>query len=277
MLSIDAHQHFWIFDPVRDSWINDDMRVIQRDFLPEDLLPELMQNRIDGCIAVQADQSEAQNTFLLDLAAKHEFIKGVVGWVDLQAENIEERLEYYGEFKKMKGFRHVLQGETNRALMLEDAFMHGISLLAKYGFTYDLLIFPDQLKYSTELVREFPDQLFVLDHIAKPPIKDGKIDEWAEDIAALAEHRNVWCKLSGLVTEADWHHWDNDTFKPYLDVVFNAFGHDRLMYGSDWPVCQVAGSYTRVKGIIDDYIAPLTSNEQQMILGGNASTFYSIL
>jgi L-fuconolactonase len=276
MLKIDAHQHFWQFDPVRDSWITDDMSVIQGDFMPADLLPVLQQNGMDGCVAVQADQSEAQNDFLLQLAQQNNFIEGVVGWVDLQAKNVDERLAYYSQFDKLKGFRHVLQGESNRALMLEPAFKKGISCLNKYNYTYDILIFPDQLKFSVELVRAYPDQKFVLDHIAKPYIKDGKIEQWATGIKELAQCENVYCKVSGLVTEADWKHWDNRTFEPYLDAVFNAFGLKRTMFGSDWPVCQLAGEYQAVKAIIDNYISTFTSTEQNDIMGGNAVNFYNL-
>lgn len=276
MLKIDAHQHFWVFDPVRDSWINDEMKVIQRDFLPPKLDFVLRENGMDGCVAVQADQSEEQNAFLLGLTEGHAFIKGIVGWVDLQADNIEERLEHYSHTKLMKGFRHVLQGEANRALMLEPAFKHGINLLHKYGFTYDILIFPDQLKFATKLVKEFPEQKFVLDHIAKPYIKDGKIDSWSAEIEQLAACPNVYCKVSGMVTEADWHNWTNDTFKRYLDVVFKAFGTKRIMFGSDWPVCLVAGDYTQVKAIVNEYCSQFTADEQDMIFGGNATTFYNL-
>jgi L-fuconolactonase len=276
MQSIDAHQHFWQFDPVRDSWITDDMDVIRRDFLPADLQPVLQQNGIDGCVVVQADQSEAENKFLLDLAAQNPFIKGVVGWVDLQAKNIDERLQYYKQFKAMKGFRHVLQGESNRALMLEPDFKHGISLLHKYGFTYDILIFPDQLKYAGKLVKQFPQQKFVLDHIAKPFIKDGKIDAWAAEIELLARYENVYCKVSGMVTEADWHNWTPDTFIRYLDVIFNAFGARRVMFGSDWPVCLVAASYAQVKDIIYQYTQRFSAENRKKIFGGNAVTFYNL-
>lgn len=276
MLKIDAHQHFWVFDPVRDSWINDEMKVIQRDFLPPELAFVLRENGIDGCVAVQADQSEEQNAFLLGLTEGHDFIKGIVGWVDLQADNIEERLEHYSHTKLMKGFRHVLQGEANRALMLEPAFKRGISLLHKYGFTYDILIFPDQLKFANKLAKEFPEQKFVLDHIAKPYIKDGKIDSWSAEIEQLAACPNVYCKVSGMVTEADWYNWTNATFKCYLDVVFNAFGTKRIMFGSDWPVCLVAGDYTDVKAIVSEYCSQFTADEQDMIFGGNATTFYNL-
>jgi L-fuconolactonase len=276
MLKIDAHQHFWIFDAVRDSWINDDMRVIQRDFLPHDLQYVLHENGMDGCIAVQADQSEEQNAFLLHLTEGNDFIKGVVGWVDLRAENIEERLEFYSHTKLMKGFRHVLQGETNRALMLEPDFKRGINLLHKYGFTYDILIFPDQLKYAAQLAQEFPNQKFVLDHIAKPDIKNGKIDEWATDINSLAANKNVYCKVSGMVTEADWHNWTNATFTKYLDVIFNAFGTGRVMFGSDWPVCLVAAEYASMKAIVSEYTQQFSAAEQDMIFGMNAVQFYNL-
>lgn len=276
MLKIDAHQHFWIFDAVRDSWINDDMRVIQRDFLPHDLQSVLHGNGMDGCVAIQADQSEEQNAFLLHLTEGNDFIKGIVGWVDLQAENIEERLGFYSRTKLMKGFRHVLQGETNRALMLEPDFKRGISLLHKYGFTYDILIFPDQLKYAAQLAQTFPQQKFVLDHIAKPDIKTNKIGEWAVDIKQLSVNKNVYCKVSGMVTEADWHNWTNATFTKYLDVVFNAFGTDRVMFGSDWPVCLVAAEYGTMKAVVGEYIQRFSIAEQDMIFGGNAVAFYNL-
>ncbi len=277
MPRIDSHQHFWVFDPVRDSWINDEMAVIQRDFLPADLYPVLTENSIDGCIAVQADQSETQNDFLLGLALGHSFIKGIVGWVDLRAKNIEERLEYYAQFELMKGFRHVLQGEADRALMLKPAFKYGINKLHHYGFTYDVLIFPDQLQYVTELVKAFPNQKFVLDHIAKPNIKEQHIDYWAKAIREVAQHDNLYCKVSGMVTEADWAHWKAEDFSPYLDVVFEAFGTSKVMFGSDWPVCQVAADYGKMKEIVDGYTSKLSAYEQSLFWGNNAIDFYNIL
>lgn len=276
MVTIDAHQHFWNYDPVRDSWITPEMGVIRRDFLPVDLAPVLKENNVDGCVAVQACQNEAENDFLLSLADDASFIKGIVGWVDLRADHIEERLQHYKQYDRMKGFRHVLQGETDRALMLKPEFKNGISKLAKYGYTYDILIFTDQLKYAAELVAAFPDQKFVLDHIAKPLIKDGDIDDWAKDISALARYENVWCKLSGMVTEADWKNWETSHFTPYLDVVAGAFGTTRLMYGSDWPVCQVAANYSEVKGIVDEYAQQFSEDEQKLIFGGNAVSFYNL-
>lgn len=276
MLKIDAHQHFWKFDPVRDSWITEEMDVIRRDFLPQDLMHILMHNHIEGCIAVQASQSESENRFLLELAANNPFIKGVVGWVDLQADDVEERLKYYSKQDIVVGFRHVLQGEPQRDFMLRPEFKRGIGLLSKYGFTYDILIFPDQLAYTAELVAEFPDQLFVIDHIAKPDMKNKEVAEWEKNIREVAKYPNVYCKVSGMVTEAYWYAWEEEDFKPYMDVVFDAFGVDRLMFGSDWPVCMVAGGYNRVVKMVRHYTAGLTDQEKMMFWGGNAIKFYNL-
>jgi L-fuconolactonase len=273
---IDAHQHFWKFDPVRDSWIDDGMKDIQKDFMPADLEPLLLQNGFNGCVVVQSDQSEDETNFQLANADQYSFIKGVVGWVDLQAGNVEECLDYYTQHKKLKGFRHVLQGEAQRDLMLQPAFKKGISLLAKYGFTFDLLIFPDQLQYATELIKLFPHQPFVLDHFAKPVIKNREIKDWEKDMRTMASAHNVYCKISGMVTEADWQHWQQDDFKPYLDVVVNAFGIDRLMFGSDWPVCLVAASYTETINIVKAYFSTFTQSEHDKLFGGNAIQFYNL-
>lgn len=276
MLKIDSHNHFWKYDAVRDSWITPEMAVIRRDFLPDDFWPALQQNNFDGCVVVQSDQSIAENAFQLKNADENDFIKAVVGWVDLQHENVESKLARYQSFKKMKGFRHVLQGEADRALMLKPAFKRGIGCLAKYGFTYDILIFPDQLKYATELVAEFPGQKFVIDHIAKPLIKNGEITEWKKDIAAIAKHENVSCKISGMVTEADWKKWKYIDFKPYLDAVVESFGTKRIMYGSDWPVCLVASGYDEMLGIVKKYFSSFSVNEQKLFFGGNATQFYNL-
>jgi len=225
---------------------------------------------------VQADQSEAETAFLLGNASDHDFIKGVVGWVDLRSPGIEDRLDYYSQFEKLKGFRHVLQGEADRALMLKPEFMCGIKALKKHAFTYDILIYPDQLGYVSDFVRDFSSQKFVIDHIAKPDIKAGKIGEWARDMQALAELENVYCKLSGMVTEADWQGWKPGDFTPYLDVVFETFGTERLMFGSDWPVCNVAGGYDKVVGIVKNYTSKLSVNEQDDIWGNTAAGFYNL-
>ncbi len=276
MQKIDAHQHFWKFDPVRDAWITNEMSAIQKDFMPKDIFPLLQQHEFTGTVVVQSDQSEEENMFQLKNAAQYDFIKGIVGWVDLQAGNIEDRLSYYAQFSKMKGFRHVLQGETDRALMLKPAFKNGISLLNKYHFTYDILIFPNQLKYAAELAKEFPDQLFVIDHIAKPDIKNKKITGWKEDIQNIAAAENVYCKISGMVTEADLENWKKNEFNPYIDTVVEAFGTNRIMYGSDWPVCLLAAPYGSVLDIVREYFSSFSKNEQDNFFGKNACTFYNL-
>jgi len=276
MRKIDAHQHFWHFDPVRDAWITPDMAAIQRDFLPADLEPLLWQHGFDGCVAVQASQSEAETDWLLQLAQEHSFIKGIVGWVDLRADHVAERLAHYAQFPCLKGFRHVLQGEADRALMLQPAFRRGLAALHTHSFTYDLLILSDQLGYAAELVGLLPTQPFVVDHLAKPLIKTGELKPWAQDIRALAAHENVLCKVSGMVTEADWQHGQPADFRPYLDAVFNAFGPGRVMFGSDWPVCNVAGGYGRTYALVADYVAELSADEQTQFWGGTAAAFYHL-
>ncbi len=274
--TIDAHQHFWIFDPIRDRWINDSMKKIRRNFLPKDLQPLLQKNGVQGCVVVQSDQTEIENLFQLTNALQNDFIKGVVGWVDLQSKNIEEKLAHYRYYAKMKGFRHMLQGEQNRALMLKKKFMNGIGFLEKYNFTYDILIFPDQLKYAQKLAATFPHQKFVIDHVAKPYIKDKKLNGWEQDIKAIAQLPNVYCKISGMVTEADWVQWKPTDFIPYLDVVVEAFGTRRIMYGSDWPVCLLAASYQKMKTIVDAYFEPFTNSEKKNFYGTNAVRFYNL-
>lgn len=276
MLKIDSHQHFWKYDPVRDSWIDETMSVIQKDFFPEDLEPVLKANGIDGCVVVQSDQSENENHFQIANADKHDFVKGIVGWVDLSAVNVQERLEYFAQFKKLKGFRHVLQGEPQRDFMLRPDFLNGISLLNKYNYTYDILVFPDQLKFVKQFVQKFPDHRFVIDHIAKPYIKDNIIEGWQDDMRAIAEHKNVFCKISGMVTEAKWDSWTKSAFHPYMDVVVNAFGTDRVMFGSDWPVCLVAAEYGEVLDIVKDYFSGHSDVEREKVFGGNAIEFYNL-
>jgi L-fuconolactonase len=275
-MRVDAHQHFWQFDPVRDSWITNEMGAIQKNFMPEDLQPLLAQNGFDGCVAVEAHQSEEQTAFLCRLAEKAPFIKGVVGWVDLQAPNIAERLEHFSQYPVIKGFRHVLQGEPQRDLMLTPKFINGIAALKTFDFTYDLLIFSDQLIYSKHLAAQFPEQKFVIDHLAKPSIRKKEMKEWTLDIEAIAKLPNVWCKVSGMVTEADWKGWKQDDFKSYIDVIVENFGIDRILFGSDWPVCLLAASYSEVVAIVKDYFSSFSAHEQQKIFGGNAVSFYKL-
>ncbi|WP_343745205.1 amidohydrolase family protein [Chitinophaga sp.] len=273
---IDAHQHFWQYDPVRDAWIDDSMQVIRRDFFPEHLEPILASNGVHGCVAVQADQSENETAFLLDLADKHPFIKGVVGWTDLRSPNVRERLAAYTAHPKLKGFRHIVQGEPDNNFLLGEAFCNGIAALAEFGFTYDILVYPKQLAATAAFVEKFPDHRFAIDHVAKPDFKTGALDEWAAYMRRIAKAPNVYCKLSGLVTEADWQHWQQEHFEPFLDVVLECFGPNRLMFGSDWPVCLLAAEYAQVKNIIVSYIGKLSTAEQNNIMGGNAISFYHL-
>ena len=272
---IDSHQHFWKFDPIRDSWIDTSMQKIQKDFLPDALLPLLQENKFSSCVAVQASQSETETNFLLDLASKNDFIKGVVGWVDLLDKNCAERLNHFSAHDKLKGFRHVVQGEADD-FMLREAFRNGISALKPFDYTYDILVFHRQLPAAIDLVHSFPDQAFVLDHIAKPDIKSGHILTWKKNIKELAHAENVMCKISGMVTEADWNNWKSEDLKPYLDVIFENFSTSHLMFGSDWPVCNLAADYAKVVGILETYMDSLSIQDQNQIWYENANSFYHL-
>jgi L-fuconolactonase len=230
---------------------------------------------MDGCVAIQADQSEVETQFLLKLAEQNPFVKGVVGWVDLCADDLSERLKFFSKKPLFKGVRHILQAEKE-GFMLQDSFLKGIRQLKDFNLTYDILIYPHQLEESIVLVEKNPDQLFVLDHLAKPYIKEQKIKEWASHIKKLAEHKNVYCKLSGIITEADWNHWQAKDFDNFLSEALEAFGPDRLMFGSDWPVCLLAGSYQHVVKIIELFLKELKSIDQNKIMGENASNFYKL-
>jgi L-fuconolactonase len=273
---IDSHQHFWKYDPIKHDWIDDSMLVIRKDFMPSDLKKVYQENDIEGCIAVQADQTLEETDFLLALAKENDFIKGIVGWVDLRAENIDEVLKYYSQFKKLKGFRHVVQGEADHNFLLRHNFLRGIAALEKYNFTYDILIFPHQLGATLELVKKFPNQKFVIDHIAKPYIKDGFYEGWANLMLAIGQQKNVYCKMSGIITEADYQSWTIEQIRPYMELVLKAFGSDRILFGSDWPVCLVAGNYQKVKQLVTDFIADLTPKEQVSIMGENAINYYNL-
>lgn len=275
-MNIDSHQHFWRYDPIRDGWITEQMSVIRRDFMPEDLIPELSRNHLDGCVAVQVDQSESETLFLLDLAARSGQIMGVVGWVDLCAANVPERLEYFSRFEKLCGFRHIAQSEPDDRFLAREDMIAGIRHLQQFGFSYDILIYPRQLPAAIELVRKLPEQRFVIDHLAKPLIRTGEISAWAKLMRIIAESPNVYCKVSGMVTEADWRNWGVSHFKPYLDVVFEAFGTDRIMFGSDWPVCLVAASYEQVKDLVTLYVKDLPLEQRKKIFGMNAISFYGL-
>ena len=274
MVKIDAHHHLWRYNPAVHGWITDEMKNLRRDFMPEDLLKVMQSSGYSGCIAVQASQTEKETRFLIEQAGRFPFIKGVVGWLDLRAENLRDKLDYYSEFPALKGLRHVVQDEPDEKFMLRPDFLNGIGALADYDLAYDLLIFPKQLDAAIQLVQKFPGQRFILDHIAKPLIRNGIMSPWDEKIYKLADSPNVYCKLSGMVTETDWHQWKREDFTPYIDVIFKAFGADRVMIGSDWPVCTLAGSYKDVMGIVEHY---LTSDIlKKKVLGQNAIKFYEL-
>ena len=276
-MRIDAHQHFWSYNRDEYGWIGDNMALLKRDFLPPDLKSELVNAGIDGSVSVQARQTIEETRWLLELSEKFDFIKGVVGWVDLRSEDsLRRQLDEFCKSIKFVGVRHVVHDEPEDNFMLHDEFLKGISILKEYDLTYDLLLFPKHLPVARVVVEMFPDQKFVIDHISKPLVKSHILDPWKEDIKAIAEFSNVYCKLSGMVTEADWEKWKPDDFQPYLDVVSNAFGTDRIMTGSDWPVCLAAGSYKDVIAVIENYIAGFPMQVQEKILGSNCSEFYNL-
>ena len=273
---IDAHQHFWHYDAVRHRWITDAMAILKRDFLPPDLEPELVTNGVDGCVLVQVEQSECETEFLLQLADRSKKIAGVVGWIDLSSPNIVEKLKQYARSKKLRGFRHIVQDEPDDRFLLRQEILRGIQALNGFGYTYDILIYPKHLLAALELVSRLPEQRFVIDHLAKPLVRENILEPWASQMRAIAKHPNVYCKVSGLVTEANWRAWTEKDFRPYLDVVCESFGAKRLMFGSDWPVCLLASNYSRVKQLIDNYLQNFSSLEREQIFGGTATHFYGL-
>ena len=275
-MCIDSHHHFWIYNTDDYPWMTGDRGPLQVDYMPDDMAPLLKATGIDGTVAVQARQVERETQFLLELAEKHDFIRGVVGWVDLRADDAEARLERFADHPRMVGVRHIVHDEADDRFMLGGSFLQGLAQLNRFNLTYDLLLFPRHIKVAIEVVKRFPQQPFVLDHIAKPFIKDGTLEPWAREIRQLAAHDNVFCKVSGMVTEAAWQAWTQADFDPYLDIVFECFGVERLMFGSDWPVCTLGGSYSEVVDIVRQYIAALSADEQAAIMGGNASAFYGL-
>ena len=274
-MKLDSHQHFWSYDAAQYPWIPPGSP-LHRDWLPEDLAPLLAASGLDGCIAVQARQTLEESRWLLALAERAPMIRGVVGWVDLRSERVGDQLAELARHPQFRGVRHVVQEEPDADFMLGAEFQRGIAALHPFGLTYDILVFPKQLPASIELARRFPVQQFVMDHIAKPDIKAGTISPWREQMRELAKAPNVFCKVSGLVTEADLAHWNAADFTPYLDVVFEAFGEDRVMFGSDWPVCLLAGEYARVFGLVNEYAQQFTPAAREKLFGGNAARFYGL-
>ena len=276
LFRVDTHQHFWIYNQEEYKWIDASMTKLQRNFLPSHLYREFKKNGIDFCVSVQARQTIQETKWLLELAQNNSFIKGVVGWVDLKSNSVEQELEQFAAYKKFKGVRHVLQDEDDDRYMLSSDFKKGISQLEKYGLTYDILIYPRHIKYACALVCEFPNQKFIVDHLAKPLMKEGKIEPWKKDIRKLAKADNVFCKLIGMVTEANWNSWKHEDFIPYMEIILEAFGPNRLLFGSDWPVCTVAAKYEQVLEIVTNFISSLSPAEQAYIMGQNAIDFYNL-
>lgn len=274
-MKIDAHQHFWVYDAAQYPWIPQDSP-LHRDWLPADLEREQVKLGFHGSVAVQARQSIEESHWLLTLADHAPLIKAVVGWVDLRSDRVEEQLAQFAAEPKFAGVRHVVQDEPDDRFLMQPDFLRGIGKLAGFDLAYDLLVRRKQLPAAVELVQQFPRQRFILDHLAKPNVKDGVVSPWREHIEQLAACENVTCKVSGLVTEADHRQWKPADFRPFLDVVFAAFGPARLMFGSDWPVCLLAGSYEQVYSLIADYARPYGEARLDDLFGGNAARIYRI-
>jgi L-fuconolactonase len=276
-MRIDAHQHFWVYQPREHAWIDESMGGLRRDFLPADLEPELKRNGFDGCVAVQVRQSLEETRWLLELVEQFPFIRGVVGWVDIRAADLRGVLESFAGNRKLVGVRHIVQSEPDERFLLQSDFLRGIAMLEEFGLAYDILIYAKHLPVAAEFVGRFPRQRFVLDHLAKPPIKSGELGKWKRGIRELAKFPSLLCKLSGLVTEADWKAWRPEQIRECVDVAFECFGASRLMIGSDWPVCTLAGTYGRVMGVVMEYVnEQCTAEEREGVLGGNAGKFWGL-
>lgn len=272
-LKLDSHQHFWKYDPEKYSWIEDFK--IQKDFFPQDLKPILLEHGFDGCVAVQAAQNEEETEFLLQIASQHEFIKAVVGWIDLSAENVAERLDFFSENPKLKGVRHTVWDEKGE-FMLETAFLKGISELEKRGLTYDILAFDYQLASAVKMVENFQNQKFDLDHFGNPDMKTSPSQEWISNIEKLAAFPNVFCKISGMFSGKSFFKPKKEVIFPFLDVVVENFGTDKLLFGSNWPVCLTSAEYDEVLMTVEDYFSNFSEIEKAKIFGNNAAGFYSV-
>jgi L-fuconolactonase len=274
-LRIDAHQHFWRYDPLEYEWIDDRMSALRRDFQPGDLRHELAAAGFDGCVSVQARQTLTETRDLLALAHDHPFVGGVVGWVDLQAPDVADQLTAFSTDPKFCGVRHIVQSEPP-GFLARPAFRRGIAALGRFDLPYDVLIYERQFAEAIAFVRAFPDQRFVLDHLGKPDVEHGRLADWTQQIRTMAGCPHVCCKLSGLVTEADWRTWTAAQLTPYLEIAASAFGCDRLLVGSDWPVCRLAASYRQVMDLVRDVVSTWSASEQDAVLGGSALRFYNL-
>ena len=276
MPRIDGHQHFWRYQAAEHSWITSDMRVLRRDFLPADLVIHMEKHQIDGSIAVQAAQSMDETEFLLKLAGEHNYIAGVVGWVDLTREDLREQLEYYSSIPKLVGFRHLIQDEEDSNYAIRPDFLRGLGLLHEYNLTFDVLIYPKQMDAALKMIERNPNQSFILDHLAKPNIIHGNTPGWKQFIRHLGKETNTFCKISGMVTEADWNNWSYEDLIPYLDEVVENFGLDRIVFGSDWPVCLLAAEYEEVLMVVNRYLDQFDPAERLKVMGENCMRFYGL-
>jgi L-fuconolactonase len=274
--TIDAHHHLWRYSPLEYGWIDEEMRVLRRDFLPRDLIEAMTTAGIDGTIAVQARQTLEETRWLLDLADANDAIRGVVGWAPIAGEEFPGCMEEFDGRAKLKGLRHVIQGEKDEHYILREDFNSGIRTMLGSGLVYEILIYERHLPQTIDFVDEHPDQVFVLDHIAKPLIAGGVMEPWASRMRELGQRQNVWCKVSGLVTEAKWDAWTPETLRPYLDVAVEAFGPARLIAGSDWPVCLVASGYAQWWDVLRAYFAGFSEAERAAVFGGTAVEVYGL-
>lgn len=274
-MTIDSHVHFWKYDRQRDSWITDDMKVLQQDYLPEHFETIARRNGIDGVVAVQADQSELETHFLCELAKSHSLIKGVVGWIDLRGSALEERLQYFKQFPIIKGWRHIAQAEPDAFLRQKD-IQQGVAQLNALGYTYDILVYHHQLPAVVDFIAHLPEQKLIIDHCAKPAIRTAALQDWKKRMREIASNRQVYCKVSGLFTETHWKKWSAADFFPYLDVVFEAFGIERTVFGSDWPVLLLSGMYVQWKSLLEKYLEDRPPEDIIRFFGGNAIDFYGL-
>jgi L-fuconolactonase len=274
---IDAHHHLWAFNPVEYDWIDDSMALLRKDFLVDELEKTLYANGFSASIVVQARQSLEETLWLIDLANQSDLIKGVVGWIDLKNEQLCKQLDALSSHKKLVGFRHVIQGETDPNFMSNPDFIRGLNIIADKGYRYDLLIFSHQLPAAIEMLDQVPNLHVVIDHIAKPNIKTGEqFQQWQKNMRKLSENQQCYCKLSGMITEADWKNWTNGDLQPYMKTVLSLFTEKRVMFGSDWPVCLVAGEYQTIKQLVLDFISLYAPQAKQDIFGNNARHFYQV-
>jgi L-fuconolactonase len=274
MLKLDSHQHFWKYSDAEYGWIDDN--TLRRDFLPDDLHKELKSAGIDGSISVQARQTTGETEWLLSLAEQNSFLRGVVGWVPLTSPSVEGDIEKYASHRKLKAVRHVVQDEKDDRYILRPDFNAGVALLDKHGLAYDILIFEKHLPYAIQFVDKHPNQRFILDHIAKPRIREGAVQPWRDNLREMAKRPNVWCKVSGVVTEADHQKWTEAQVRFYIDAAIDAFTPKRIMFGTDWPVCTTATTYKNWTELMRRATKNLSPSERDSIFGGAAAAAYRI-